>query len=478
MKTPRSTSRNLNPAYFIDDEEVVASLQSLQDFIASKPGWSISDVTDQLGNQYVDLVMEGGGMLGVALVGYVYALEKANIRFLRLGGTSAGSINALLMAAAGPRHEPSTDWMVAQLANKNFYDFVDGDQDAKRFIADLLARAETRTGDGLGAWLRNQLDLAKLGMSGLQIIDNMRDNQGLNPGDHFQDWLSQLLNDKGISTIAALKARRREMPPGGLFRRTDEGTIVPYGPESLERVAIVAADISTQTKAIFPEMAGLYWHQPEQTHPANLVRASMSIPLFFEPFTVRDIPGSNPAHTSASEQARYQQAWLDQDYTGPIPEQVLFIDGGILSNFPIDLFHNAQSMPEAPTLGIKLGLDRNRVQPTKSFVQLLEAIFDTARSQYDFDFIQRNADYKHLVHCLDVQGHNWLDFDMKPEQIRALFRLGVRGAVNFLQGFNWPAYKELRRKKLELVQHSERMEQERQQTRPSANPLGRASAVN
>jgi hypothetical protein len=39
-----------------------------------------------------------------------------------------------------------------------------------------------------------------------------------------------------------------------------------------------------------------------------------------------------------------------------------------------------------------------------------------------------------------------------------LFRLGVRGASAFLQGFQWDDYKELRRKKLEVVEQSEKME--------------------
>jgi NTE family protein len=457
MKKPQPSSRNLSPSYFTADREVTSSLRELETFIIDNPGWSISDITDQQGHQYVDLVMEGGGMLGIALVGYVYALEKVGIRFLRLGGTSAGSINALLMAAAGPRHEASTDWIITQLANKNFYDFVDGDKDAKRFIADLLDRAKSRKGPG--AWLRNRVDLAQIGVSGLQVIDNLRDHKGLNPGDHFMNWLAGLLDEKKVSSIAALKALRRKLPPGGLWRRNEQGgQSISYTSPSLERIAIVAADVNTQTKAIFPEMAELYWRDADQTHPANLVRASMSIPFFFEPFEVKNIPGSDPAQTPPADLARYQKAWQDLGYTGPIPEEVLFIDGGILSNFPINLFHNAHTMPEAPTFGVKLGLDRNEAQSTKSLLQLLGAIFDTARTQYDFDFIQQNADYKHLVHCLDVKGHNWLDFDMKPEEMLALFRLGVRGASAFLQGFQWDDYKELRRKKLEVVEQSEKME--------------------
>ncbi len=51
----------------------------------------VSDLRDEEGHQYIDLVQEGGGVLGIALVGFTYVIEKAGIRFLSLAGTSAGS---------------------------------------------------------------------------------------------------------------------------------------------------------------------------------------------------------------------------------------------------------------------------------------------------------------------------------------------------------------------------------------------------
>ncbi|MEO5501297.1 MAG: patatin-like phospholipase family protein, partial [Ginsengibacter sp.] len=57
----------------------------------------VSDTTDDQGHQYVNLVQKGGGVLGVALVGYTFILEQAGIRFLRLAGTSAGAINTALL---------------------------------------------------------------------------------------------------------------------------------------------------------------------------------------------------------------------------------------------------------------------------------------------------------------------------------------------------------------------------------------------
>lgn len=38
-----------------------------------------SDAIDEDGNQYIDIVMEGGGVLGVALIGYLYTLEEADL---------------------------------------------------------------------------------------------------------------------------------------------------------------------------------------------------------------------------------------------------------------------------------------------------------------------------------------------------------------------------------------------------------------
>lgn len=48
--------------------------------------------------------MTGGALLGVAHVGYIFALEHAGIRFRAIGGTSAGALAAVLLA--GLRTKP------------------------------------------------------------------------------------------------------------------------------------------------------------------------------------------------------------------------------------------------------------------------------------------------------------------------------------------------------------------------------------
>lgn len=67
---------------FTQADEVQELLGRLR---STSEGKQFSDVIDDQGHQYVDLVMEGGGVLGVALVGYTFVLEEIGLRFLRVG---------------------------------------------------------------------------------------------------------------------------------------------------------------------------------------------------------------------------------------------------------------------------------------------------------------------------------------------------------------------------------------------------------
>ena len=62
-------------------------------------GKRFSDLVDQDGHQYVDLVMEGGGMLGIALAGYTWAPFTSGknahpgVRAYDAGGNLVGEFN-------------------------------------------------------------------------------------------------------------------------------------------------------------------------------------------------------------------------------------------------------------------------------------------------------------------------------------------------------------------------------------------------
>lgn len=393
--------------------EVHHLVSDLQDEIATKKK-VFSDVVDDQGYQYIDIVMEGGGVLGIALVGFTYVLEQAGIRFLRVGGASAGAINALLLAGLGSPQEAKSEKIIKELANLNMFEFVDGDHDVRELV---------------DAWVANAGRL-RLGWKAARVWDNVRDDLGLNPGMVFHDWAKKILKKEGISTTQQLLKRMNDLPVG--IRRRDG---LPLS-EPKTALALIAADVSTETKVIFPKMAPLYWEKPDEVNPASFVRASMSIPFFFRPYRVENVPQGAAALDRWRELASYDQT---------PPEVCTFIDGGIMSNFPIDIFHRPDRVPSAPTFGVKLGTDQRKNSGIDEPMELISAIFNSARHCLDYDFIVRNPDYRKLVTCIDTDKHNWLNFDMKIEDKVDLFIKGARAANHFLNEFNWEEYKDIRR---------------------------------
>lgn len=408
-------SKRLNADDFTEANRVLDLIGELKETCEGK---AFSDVVDDEGHQYVDLVMEGGGVLGVALVGYTYVLEEMGIRFLRVGGTSAGSINAVLVAGLGTPIQRKSGRIIEALANVDFWKFVDGNADARDFVAILV----------------RDPNLVKLGWKGMQVIDSLVWNLELNPGDEFFKWLSGLLADEGVASSRALRDRMATMPEG---LRTRDGR--PLAPdEANPHLALVAADVSTQTKVEFPKMASLYWHHPDEVDPALYVRASMSIPAFFSPLRIEDVPQGQVARDRWDELA---------GYTEELPKVCTLVDGGIMSNFPIDLFHLQNEVPKAPTFGAKLGTDKRRAEKIDWPLPLGAAVFCSASHCLDYDFITRNPDYKNLVSHIDTGEHGWLDFDMKDEDKVDLFVRGARKAAEFLKAFDWAGYKRVREQK-------------------------------
>lgn len=389
---------------------------AVRDAKMASEGKDVSDIVDDNGFQYVDFVMEGGGVLGIALTGYTYVLEQAGIRFLGIGGTSAGSINALMIAALGPPEDAKSERLLEILAGMPMASFIDGDQDARDFSHAALGK----------------VGMMKLLMKALQVVDNVSDDLGLNPGTAFFNWLTAQLAKSGVRTNADL-ARRLQKVPTGLHLRPDRTDRTLTEADTIGRLIMVAADITTETKVEFPRMAELYWDKPDDVNPAYFARASMSIPLFFHPFRV--------SHCSQD-----RAKWKDiASYEGIPPETVMFMDGGIMSNFPINLFHQPYHVPASPTFGAKIGTDRAHPAIVDKPSQLLGAVFDAARHTLDFDFISRNPDYKHLVSMIDTGDHNWLNFSMGDEDKVDLFARGATAAAEFLQTFNWTKYKSIRK---------------------------------
>ncbi|MDX1627615.1 MAG: patatin-like phospholipase family protein [Fulvivirga sp.] len=377
-----------------------------------------SDVVDSAGNQYVDLVQEGGGVLGIALVGYTYMLEKAGIRFFSLAGTSAGAINTMMVAGLDTIDKPKSEQILSILSEKALFELVDGHKAVRKLVKKAVEKDS-----GIG-WT--------LVWHGYRIYKILTRQLGLNPGDNFTDWISGELNKAGISSLADLHKRRKTLPR--LFDR--DGKEIS---ELMPKLAIITSDITTHTKVEFPKMTELYWSNPQEVNPALLVRASMSIPFFFEPFELKHIP--NVGATEDKNWDKYAR------YYGEVPPAIKFVDGGMLSNFPINVFHREDGgVPRMPTFGARLSAYRKNYSKTNSIFQMSGAMISTMRQIHDYDFLLKHPDYRKLICRIDAdQQFNWLDFNMSKSNQIKLFELGATKAVEFLETFDWEAYKNIRK---------------------------------
>ncbi|HEY3188862.1 MAG TPA: patatin-like phospholipase family protein [Solirubrobacteraceae bacterium] len=183
----------------------------------------------------VDLVLAGGGVLGIAHVGVVSVLEEHGYHFERIGGTSAGAIVGSLLAAGASAAE--------------LHEIITG-LDYGRFLdKDALDRVPL-AGPPLSVLLEN----------------------GYAEGRYFADWLTAELAARGKTTFADL-------------RRTDAGD--DPRPEQRWRLAVMAADVTRGQFLRLPWDYGRYDLDPDAQPIAGAVRASISVPYLFEPARLR-----------------------------------------------------------------------------------------------------------------------------------------------------------------------------------------------
>jgi len=149
-----------------------------------------------------NLVFEGGGVKGIAYVGAMKVLEKEKIlkNISRVGGTSAGSINAVLFAAGFSNQE------TLNILNKlDFNDFKD---------------------DSWGV---------------LRDMRRLKNKYGWYKGDYFREWIGDLLKKKTGSSNITFKALQehtgKELFVYASNISTNFGEV--YSPEHTPRMRVV-----------------------------------------------------------------------------------------------------------------------------------------------------------------------------------------------------------------------------------------------
>ena len=168
-----------------------------------------------------NLVFEGGGVKGIAYVGALQVLEEKKILpgIIRVGGTSAGAINAVLV---GLNYSPAETQQI--LGRMNFEKFMDDDFGVVRDVDRLLSEF---------GWYK---------------------------GDFFRKWLGELIANKaGHADVTFDQVQQQKAAKG--FRD----------------MYFMGTNISTHFAEVFS-----HEHTPRMCL-ADAARISMSIPLFSHP---------------------------------------------------------------------------------------------------------------------------------------------------------------------------------------------------
>jgi len=243
---------------------------------------------------------------------------------------------------------------------------------------------------------------------------------GLCNGWEFQKWMREVLTENKADSAQEFNEKTvMSAEEYGLKCKSQNCTI----PNS--KISLISCDITAENKIEFPKDIHRYGYA-KTIRPSNLVRASMSIPFFFKP--------------AAINWTNSYKRMIEND-----PDKVnYFVDGGMLSNFPMDVFHNSINEEiHMPIVGVNLNEKNNsKIYILSSLFSFLKSMLNTMRFYNDKNFLNSNKFYqKYCIHHIDTSGFNWLDFNMSNRNKFYLFRRGVQAGVEFLESFDWEKYK-------------------------------------
>jgi NTE family protein len=223
-------------------------------------------------------------------------------------------------------------------------------------------------------------------------------HKGLYKGDVFLNLMRDLLARKKIHTFRDLLLPEFANDERYRFK-----------------VRAIASDISRGRMLVLPQDVRDYGMAPEDLEVALAVRMSMSIPFFFEP-------------------VKFRESYI--------------VDGGVLSNFPVELFDSAGE-PEWPTFGFKLVLPEQAASapvvehPINGPFSELAAMFFTAMEAHDAYYLKNDKFVRTIA--IDTLNIDATDFNLSVEQKEALYASGMQAAQTFLAHWNFEQYKALYR---------------------------------
>jgi NTE family protein len=349
-----------------------------------------------------DLVFEGGGAKGSVFAGALEVFFAAGHRPARLVGTSAGAITATLLAAD---YTPA-EMLAAvneQLDGKpRFASFMDvpseGDFDRQlRDESQLQSILSMVDLPAIPDWIERRMDAMLIdrliaASPHFRQLFGFLECGGLYSGQKFVEWLNE-------------KLAAHQVPGGCTLRQLN---------------ALKGCDLSlVATDTTNRQMLVLNHRTAPEAPVAMAVRMSMSIP-----FVWREIV--------------WQQSW--GPYCGVDKTGAKIVDGGVLSNFAIDLvacsddrIRTIMGADADPTASLNLGMliDENlevpgiQSQPARDnplrTVRRIQRLVDTMTGARDNALLDEFSDQ---VCRLPAKGYGTTEFDMPKTKVDALVEAG------------------------------------------------------
>ncbi len=229
---------------------------------------------------------------------------------------------------------------------------------------------------------------------------------GIYRGDYAHRFIADQLGSLGVTTFADLRLDDDELPE-----------------ERRYRLVVTAADVTTGQLVRLPwDYRRIYGLDPDRQPVADAVRASMSIPFIFRPVTLTSTAGLTST----------------------------LVDGGLLSNYPIDsLDRQDGERPRWPTFGVTLlpnlpeGNDRviPALAPLGLFggPHLLEQVITTVLVGRDQAYLNQPWVSARTIR-VDSTKVGVLDFDISRQEVDALYANGYQAAATFLSTWDEQAY--------------------------------------
>lgn len=364
-----------------------------------------------------DVVFEGGGAKGIALVGAWQEFQAQGHGYNRILGTSAGAIMAAFLAAGY-----STQELLAVLSEKQngqpvlatFLgdpEFDDAEDVSQSVIAGVLRNVDLPfVPDALGASLNTRIVHAMLTQPRFRNIYSFVERGGWYSADAFVAWLRAKLDSGEVQ---------------GKPRNYSGMTLQQFFDATGVDLSLVAADTSAG------KMLVLNHHTAPGCPLVWAVRMSMSIPLLWQ-------------------EVEWQQAW--GSYQGKPLAGHAIVDGGLLSNFPLELFISDQEhvtrlmgpkqnvpvvgflIDEARPLSDVMAVPRGvgRVLAESRTFQRISRLIDTATTAHDKLVMEA---YAQLVVRLPANGYGTTEFDMSDERRAALIEAGRLATQQHLAKF-------------------------------------------